>query len=125
MNKQTKHILVSLLGFVLFSCGNETTTQKDHLVFKYNEHKNIGSLDPAFAKDNADNWAINQLFNGLVQMDKDLNVQPCIAKDWMISEDALTYSFSLRQDVKFHKHIRFGKDSTRTVTASDFEYSLN
>lgn len=124
MDTQVKHILLAVLGFVLFSCGNETTTQKDHLVFKYNEHKNIGSLDPAFAKDNADNWAINQLFNGLVQMDEKLNVQPCIAKDWTISEDALTYSFSLRKDVKFHKHERFGKDSTRTVTASDFEYSL-
>ncbi|MFD2916130.1 ABC transporter substrate-binding protein [Psychroserpens luteus] len=124
MYKNCKHILVSLLVLLLFSCGNGTTTQKDHLVFRYNEHKNIGSLDPAFAKDNADNWAINQLFNGLVQMDEDLNVQPCIAKDWTISPDALTYSFSLRDDVKFHKHELFGKDSTRTVTASDFEYSL-
>ena len=60
MNKYIKHIILYFLGFVLFSCGNETSTTKDHLVFKYNEHKNIGSLDPAFAKDNADNWAINQ-----------------------------------------------------------------
>ncbi|MFT5848023.1 ABC transporter substrate-binding protein [Psychroserpens sp.] len=125
MKKHVKPILVSILGLILLSCGNETTTKKDYLVFKYNEHKNIGSLDPAFAKDNADIWAINQLFNGLVQMDEHLNVQPCIAKDWTISEDALTYSFSLRQDVKFHKHKRFEKDSTRTVLASDFEYSLN
>ncbi|WP_040278073.1 ABC transporter substrate-binding protein [Psychroserpens damuponensis] len=120
-----KYILISLLTFIFLSCGNETTTPTDHLVFRYNEHKNIGSLDPAFAKDNADNWAINQLFNGLVQMDENLNVQPCIAKDWTISQDALTYSFSLRDDVKFHKHIRFGNDSTRTVVASDFVYSLN
>ena len=125
MYSNYKYILLSILGLALFSCGNETTTNKDHLVFKYNEHKNIGSLDPAFAKDNADNWAINQLFNGLVQMDENLNVQPCIAKDWTISEDALTYSFSLRKDVTFHKHILFGKDSTQTVVASDFEYSLN
>ena len=125
MNKYIKHIILYFLGFVLFSCGNETSTTKDHLVFKYNEHKNIGSLDPAFAKDNADNWAINQLFNGLVQMDEDLNVIPCIAKDWTISKDALTYSFLLRQDVQFHKHPRFGKDSTRHVVAQDFTYSLN
>ena len=30
-----------------------------------------------------------------------------------------------RDDVYFHKHSLFGKDSTRTVKASDFEYSLN
>lgn len=118
-------ILSVFTTFLLFSCGNNSKTDKNHLVFKYNEHKNIGSLDPAFAKDNADIWAINQLFNGLVQMDESLNVQPCIAKHWTISEDALTYSFSLRNDVKFHKHFLFGKDSTRTVTASDFEYSFN
>jgi hypothetical protein len=31
----------------------------------------------------------------------------------------------LRNDVKFHKHQLFGKDSTRIVTAYDFEYSFN
>ena len=117
-------IMSVLSSFFLFSCGNNSNSYQNHLVFKYNEHKNIGSLDPAFAKDNADIWAINQLFNGLVQMDENLNVQPCIAKAWSISEDALTYSFSLRNDVQFHKHELFGRDSTRIVTASDFEYSF-
>ena len=58
-------------------------------------------------------------------MDDNLNVQPSIAKHWTISEDALTYNFTLRKDVQFHKHLLFGKDSTRTVSAHDFEYSLN
>ncbi|GGG59254.1 peptide ABC transporter substrate-binding protein [Bizionia arctica] len=94
-------------------------------MFRYNEHKNIGSLDPAFAKDNADIWAVNQLFNGLVQMDEALNVEPAIAKSWNISDDALTYTFTLKNDILFHKHHLFGIDSTRTVKASDFEYSFN
>jgi peptide/nickel transport system substrate-binding protein len=119
------HLSISCLILLLLSCNNETKNNKNHLVFRYNEHKNIGSLDPAFSKDNADIWATNQLFNGLVQMDNNLNVQPSIAKHWTISEDALTYSFALRNDVFFHKHTLFGKDSTRTVIASDFEYSLN
>ncbi|WMI67122.1 ABC transporter substrate-binding protein [Aestuariibaculum sp. YM273] len=107
------------------SCNSNQKNNRDYLVFKYNEHKNIGSLDPAFSKDIADIWATNQLFNGLVQMDDDMQVLPCIAKHWTISEDALTYNFTLRNDVKFHKHNHFGKDSTRTVVAKDFEYSLN
>ncbi|SDS64685.1 peptide/nickel transport system substrate-binding protein [Formosa sp. Hel1_31_208] len=127
---RTKYLLLRLIlsflgSFLLISCGNDTETNKDQMVFKYNEHKNIGSLDPAFAKDNADIWAINQLFNGLVQMDENLSVKPCIAKDWTISEDALTYTFMLRTDVQFHKHALFGRDSTRQVKASDFEYSFN
>ncbi len=102
-----------------------TILNKDHLVFRYNEHKNIGSLDPAFSKDLADIWATHQLFNGLVQMDDQLNVKPCIAKSWTITDSAKTYTFNLRKDVFFHKHELFGKDSTRIANASDFEYSFN
>ncbi len=119
------YLSISCIILSLLSCTNTYNDSNDHLVFRYNEHKNIGSLDPAFAKDNADVWAINQLFNGLVQMDENLNVQPCIAKHWLISEDALSYTFKLRDDVFFHKHYLFGKDSTRRVKASDFEYSFN
>lgn len=121
----SKFMLNVFAVFLIFSCENNSNSNQNLLVFKYNEHKNIGSLDPAFAKDNADIWAINQLFNGLVQMDETLNVQPCIAKSWSISEDARTYSFFLRNDVQFHKHELFGNDSTRTVKASDFEYSFS
>ncbi|TJY34134.1 ABC transporter substrate-binding protein [Pontimicrobium aquaticum] len=110
---------------VLCSCSSNDKTKHNAKVFRYNEHKNIGSLDPAFAKDLSDIWAANQLFNGLVQMDDSLNVQPSIAKSWLISPDALSYTFTLRNDVYFHKHVLFGSDSTRLVTAKDFEYSFN
>ena len=113
-----------LIFVLLYACKSETTASKDQLVFRYNEHKNIGSLDPAFSKDLADIWATHQLFNGLVQMDEQLNVKPCIAKSWTVSDSATTYTFILRDDVNFHEHERFGKDSTRTVKASDFVYSF-
>jgi peptide/nickel transport system substrate-binding protein len=45
-------------------------------------------------------------------------------KSWTISPDAKTYTFTLRKDIYFQKHILFGK-TVRTVNASDFEYSLN
>ena len=113
------------ITIVFSSCTSKNKSNNDSQVFRYNEHKNIGSLDPAFAKDLSDIWAANQLFNGLVQMDDSLIVQPSIAKTWHISQDALSYAFTLRNDVYFHKHSLFGSDSTRTVTAKDFEYSFN
>ncbi|MEH1006981.1 ABC transporter substrate-binding protein [Winogradskyella sp. ECml5-4] len=118
------------LFFIILSCSSKESSQLDHLVFRYNEHKNIGSLDPAFSKDLADIWATHQLFNGLVQMDDQLNVKPSIAKNWTITDSAKTYTFTLRNDVKFHKHELFAtssnsQDSTRIVNASDFEYSFN
>ncbi|TBV25714.1 ABC transporter substrate-binding protein [Meridianimaribacter sp. CL38] len=118
------YISICCAIFILISCESNNQSNSNS-VFRYNEHKNIGSLDPAFSKDNADIWATNQLFNGLVQMDDSLNVIPCIAKNWTVTDSATTYTFNLRNDVYFHKHELFGKDSTRTVTAQDFEYSLN
>ncbi len=120
-----KKLLSYLLIFIGLSCASKENSNKDHLVFRYNEHKNIGSLDPAFSKDLADIWATHQLFNGLVQMDDKLNVKPCIAKNWTVSDSATTYTFNLRKEVFFHKDKLFGNDSTRTVKSSDFEYSFN
>ena len=119
------YTLLFCITIVFCSCTSKNKSNNDSQVFRYNEHKNIGSLDPAFAKDLSDIWAANQLFNGLVQMDDSLIVQPSIAKTWHISQDALSYTFTLRNDVYFHKHSLFGSDSTRTVTAKDFEYSFN
>jgi peptide/nickel transport system substrate-binding protein len=110
---------------LLVSCKNKNSQHNDSQVFRYNEHANITTLDPAFAKDLRTIWATNQLFNGLVQLDDALEVQPDIATSWTISEDGKTYEFNLRKDVKFHKHKLFGKDSTRIVLAKDFEYSFN
>ncbi len=123
---QIKHYLsISYIALLFFSCGKNSDLNKDHLVFRYNEYANINTLDPAFSRTLQDNSINNQLFNGLVQLDDELNIKPCIAKSWSISEDAITYTFNLRNDVRFHKHYLFGKDSIRTVKAKDFEYSLN
>ncbi|WP_340076867.1 ABC transporter substrate-binding protein [Leptobacterium sp. I13] len=118
------YLSIGYIALIFISCANENKSSREHLVFRYNEHSNIASLDPAFAKNQADIWATNQLFNGLVQLDDSLNIQPDIAKDWFISGDALTYTFTLRKGVFFHKHNLFGKDSTRQVNAHDFEYSF-
>jgi len=110
--------------FLLFSCQSGDSLIDDQTVFRYNEHANITSLDPAFAKDQRNIWAVNQLYNKLVQLDDSLNVIPDLAKDWNISEDGLQYSFHLRTDVYFHKHAVFGKDSTRKMRAEDVVFSL-
>jgi peptide/nickel transport system substrate-binding protein/oligopeptide transport system substrate-binding protein len=74
------------------------------------------SLDPARITDiYSVNVAMN-LFDGLVEYDKDLNVVPAIARHWVISPDRRSYTFYLRSGVKFH--------NGREVTAEDFAYSL-
>lgn len=75
------------------------------------------SIDPAFITDiYAVNVAMN-LFDGLLEFDKDLNMVPAIARVWKISRDHRTYTFFLRKGVKFH--------NGREVTAKDFVFSLS
>ncbi len=121
------YFVISLLvGFGINSCTSDISENKDHLVFRYNEQYQISTLDPAFARNPPIIWPTNQLFNGLVQLDDSLAIQPDIAKSWVVSDDALTYTFTLRDDVYFHKHSLFGTiDSTRLVKAQDFTYSLD
>ncbi|MBP1629292.1 MAG: ABC-type dipeptide transport system, periplasmic component [Bacteroidetes bacterium] len=114
--------LIFLFSLGLTSCKEEDKINKDK-IFRYNESANISSLDPAFAKDQAMIWANAQLFNGLVQLDSNLNIQPSIAKSWTITNEGKTYTFIIRDDVFFHTHPLFkGK---RRVVAKDFVYSFN
>ena len=112
--------------FILFACSCQNTTDEntDHKVFRYNESSNITSLDPAFAKVQSNIWACNHIFNGLVQLNDSLKVIPDIAQSWKISDNGLLYEFTLRKDVKFHDSNHFA-NRTRTVSATDFEYSFS
>lgn len=117
-------VFILWLLILLGSCSADTDKQRDSLVFRYNEHSNIPTLDPAFARNPQIIWPTNQLFNGLVQLDDSLKVQPDIAKSWKFVDSTCTFYFTLRDDVYFHKSEVFGEQGTRKVTAYDFEYSF-
>ena len=121
MKRKVSFFIVTLF----FTACTEQYNNNELAIFKYNESAGIATLDPAFAKDQATIWATNQLFNGLVQLDNDLNVKPSIAKNWHISKDALVYTFFLRDDVLFHDDKLFYNGKGRKVLAQDFEYSFN
>lgn len=111
--------------FVLLTGCHRSDNSQDKMIFRYNEVSGIATLDPAFSKDQALIWACSQLYNGLVRLDDNLKVQPCIATGWEVSPNGKIYTFHLRSDVFFHRNALFGKDSTRRVTAQDFVYSFN
>jgi len=121
----TNNYLILILSLLLTACGSGKFDNDGRTVFRYNESAGITSLDPAFAKDQANIWADNQLFNGLVQLDDNLKISPCIAKSWEISSDGMLYTFHLRNDVYFHPDESFVAGKGRNVTASDFVYSFN
>ncbi|MFH4967358.1 ABC transporter substrate-binding protein [Gaetbulibacter sp. M240] len=130
MIKQITKLILKILTLtcvlaLCYSCSKDVNNERENLVFRYNEFANINTLDPAFSRTLQDNSICNQLFNGLVQLDDQLNILPSIAKDWTISENGLVYTFTLRDAIYFHKHPLFGSDSTRVVTAQDFTFSFN
>lgn len=108
---------------VLAGCSNIDKTDGSKTVFRYNEASGITSLDPAFANNQSNIWACNHIYNGLVQLDDQLNARPCIAQSWEISDDGKTYVFHLNTNIEFQNDplIR----AHRKVIANDFVYSFN
>ena len=61
------------------------------------------SLDPHAVTAVNDFRILMNLYDGLVRYkDGTLEVEPSLAESWTISEDGLTYSFTLREGVSFH-----------------------
>lgn len=73
------------------------------------------SLDPAFATGAKSIQYIQQIFSGLTGFDKDGYLQPDIADTWLISDDAQTYTFTIKDNATYH--------SGRKVTSIDIQYS--
>lgn len=119
--KGIKAFTIICLTVLLTGCGSDVKKEKHDgkVIFKYNEPTGVATLDPAFATSLESIRVIDQIFNGLVQMDEHLNVVPCIAKRWEISEDGKEYTFYLRDDVYFHDHEVFEGGKGRKVVASD------
>jgi oligopeptide transport system substrate-binding protein len=123
----SRNITCALLLVMLLqsSCGRKPGTETgEKTVFRYNEASGISSLDPAFARGQADIWACVQLYNGLVQMNDQLEVVPAIASSWSVSDDGRLYTFHLRTDVYFHDHVLFAGGKGRRVTSSDIVFSF-
>ena len=100
-------------------CGlgaSQGSEHKDKQVFRYNESAAITSLDPASARSLEHMWVVDQLYDGLVELNADLEVVPCVAKSWEIDPVTHTYTFHLRPGVSF--------STGRPVDASDVVFSL-
>jgi peptide/nickel transport system substrate-binding protein len=82
---------------------------------------NIGSdpdtLNPVTSADYYAGLVSGLVFDGMLAVDKDANDIPQVAKSWEISKDNLTFTFHLRDDVKFHDGV--------PLTAEDVKYTYD
>ena len=71
-------------------------------------------LDPAIVDDGESAKPMCQMYEGLLKFsDSTTEVEPCLAESWDISEDGLTYTFHLRQGVKFHDGTDFNAEAVK------------
>ena len=78
--------------------------------------QDLDSLDPHRAVNAGTSEVLFNIFEGLMKASPDGGVRPAVASDYVISEDGTTYTFTLREGVKFH--------NGNEVTIEDVLYSL-
>lgn len=76
----------------------------------------IGTIDPAKINDYTEYMAAVNLYDALTTVDPDGSVVPQLAESWEVSDDNLTYTFTLKEGATF-------QDGS-PVEASDFVYSI-
>ncbi|MBS7527499.1 ABC transporter substrate-binding protein [Fusibacter paucivorans] len=74
-------------------------------------------VDPAVGSDGGSTLAMVNLYDSLVYPVADGTVEPSLAESWEVSDDNLTYTFKVREGVKFH--------NGDTMTANDVAFSMN
>lgn len=94
----------------------------------------IPTLDPQLGEDTVSIAYIENLFVHLTNYDLDTaEIVPEAATSWDISEDGMTYTFTIRTDIPWVKHNPVTMETTqevdadgnpRFVTAHDFEYGI-
>ena len=94
--------------------GETPPASSEGKILRTNNSSEPGSLDPALAQGTHESWILTNTFEGLMKYDSDGKVIPGIAEDYKLSDDNLTYTFTLRDAVW---------SDGNPVTAEDFEYS--
>ena len=72
------------------------------------------SLDPALVDDDDSAKVTSNIYEGLLKFaDDNADVKPCLATSYTVSEDGLSYTFKLRQGVKFHDGTPFNAQAVK------------
>ncbi len=84
------------------------------------------TLDPSLATDSQSIWWIHQLFVGLTGFNEKAEVVPSLATEWSASEDGLTWTYKMRNDVHWvHRNpVTSEFEDLGPVTAQDVVYGV-
>ncbi|HVY18687.1 MAG TPA: ABC transporter substrate-binding protein [Bauldia sp.] len=96
----------------LFGTAAVAATPPDVLVIGHVAE--LQTLDPAQAVTISDYRILSNIYEGLLRYKEgSLDVEPALATAWKVSDDGKTYTFTLRQGVKFHDGGEFDADAVK------------
>jgi len=133
ISKVKYSLLFILAAFIVAGCGKKQDGGnmvalnggiKGGGIFIANELENIRRLDPVGINDVVSHHVSHQIYDGLIDLDTNLQIVPMLSKRWEISPDGLTYTFYLRNDVTFHDNACFPDGKGRKFIAQDVVYSF-
>lgn len=104
------------LATVLCSCADDKPKANDSITIGISQDIE-DSLDPHKMLAAGTKEIFFNVFEGLVKPDSDGNIVPAVAESVEVSEDKLSYTFKLRNNVKFH--------DGNPVTVEDVIYSID
>lgn len=107
-------ICVTLLSVVMTS-GCKTGGSNTPQVLRVNDGTEPGTLHPGKSETTNEAWILNHVFEGLMKKDVKGNNVLGMAKEQKMSEDGLTYTFTIRDNLKW--------SNGDPLTAKDFEYA--
>lgn len=114
--------LVLIVSSLLVACSEEERKEFEHAGGKITMalDNQPSTYIPQHVGDFYSASVLGQITEGLVGIDsKTLKIVPRIASRWTQSSDGKTYTFFLREDIKFHNHKVFKSEKDRLLTAKD------
>lgn len=120
-------LALGLLLIALVACSGETEKTEatkgskegeaatGEKVLSFTNPETIPSMDPSLATDESSFIYLAATMEGLYRLDKDTQIVDGIATDHTVSEDGLTWTFTLREDAVW--------ENGEPVTAHDFVYA--
>lgn len=113
--------LVLSTTVLLVACGKADKEADAPTTFSYVYGVDPSSLDYSIATRTSTTDIVGNVVDGLMENDEYGNVIPSLAEDWTVSKDGLTYTYKLRQGVKWYTS---EGEEYAEVTAHDFVTGL-